>query len=113
MALSELDELAIKWPTDNKMKEHVKKPPNWPYPNKRNLVAAIDGTEIRVPRLSKYTIGNAHYSAKKRQYALNVLLVVLLSGVIIYCSPPTAKMNDQGLFNECGIRERFIGKPWW
>ncbi len=49
---------------------------------------------------------------KKKQYALNVLLVVLLSGVIIFCSPPFPKMNDQSLFNEFDIRQRFIGKPW-
>ena len=112
VALSGLDELAIKWPTDAEMAEHVKKPADWPYPDKRNLVAATDGTEIRVSRPAKYAIGNKHYSAKKKQYALNVLLVVLLSGVIIYCSPPTAKMNDQGLFNDTGVREHFVGKPW-
>lgn len=90
----------------------MKKPANWPYPDKANIVAATDGTEIKVARPTKNAIGNKHYSAKKKQYALNVLLVVLLSGVIIFCSPPLPKMNDQSLFNEFEIRQRFIGKPW-
>jgi hypothetical protein len=94
------------------MAEHMKKPANWPYPDKANIVAATDGTEIKVARPTKNAIGNKHYSAKKKQYALNVLLVVMLSGVIIFCSPPFPKMNDQSLFNEFDIRQRFIGKPW-
>lgn len=111
-ALSGLAQLEISWPTDAQMAEHMKKPANWPYPDKANIVAATDGTEIRVARPSKYAIGNKHYSAKKKQYALNVLLVVLLSGIIIFCSPPLPKMNDQSLFNEFKIRQRFISKPW-
>ena len=90
-ALSGLEALVIEWPSDDEMREHVKKPANWPYPNKKDLVAATDGTEIRVARPVKNSLGNKHYSAKKKQYALNVLLVVLLSGVIIFCSPPTPR----------------------
>jgi hypothetical protein len=86
-ALSGLDALRISWPSDAEMAEHVKKPANWPFPDKAHIVAATDGTEIRVARPAKYAIGNKHYSAKKNQYALNVLLVVLLNGIIIYCSP--------------------------
>jgi len=111
-ALSGLDALQISWPTDAEMAKHMKKPANWPYPDKANVVASTDGTEIKVARPTKYAIGNKHYSAKKKQYALNVLLVVLLNGIIIYCSNPLPKMNDQAMFNESDIRQRFIGKPW-
>ena len=111
-ALSDLDALKVSWPSDAEMAEHMKKPLGWPYPDKANIVAATDGTEIRVARPTKYAIGNKHYSAKKHQYALNVLLVVLLNGVIIHCSPPLPKMNDQALFNKLKIRRRFTGKPW-
>jgi hypothetical protein len=111
-ALDKLEELKISSPSDEEMAKHMKKPANWPYPDKENIVAAIDGTEIRVARPSKSAIGNKHYSVKKKQYALNVLLVVLLTGVIIYCSSPRPKMNDQSFFNDLKIRKRFIGKPW-
>lgn len=112
VALSKVDVLAISWPTDAEMAEHVKKPQAWPYADKKDIVCATDGTEIRVGRPVKGAIKNTHYSAKKRQYALNVLLIVLLSGVIIYCSPPTDTMNDQAFFNKLGLRARFEGKPW-
>jgi len=111
-ALSGLDALRISWPSDDEMAEYVKKPVDWPYPDKWDVVASTDGTEIKVARPTKYAIGNKHYSAKKKQYALNVLLVVLLNGIIIYCSEPRPKMNDQTMFNESEIRQRFVGKPW-
>lgn len=111
-ALAGLEELAIRWPTDEEMAELVKKPKNWPYPEFANVVASMDGTEIRAQRPTDNAIKNPHYSAKKKQYALNVLLVVLLSGIIIYCSSPQPRMNDQGFFNDTKIRARFVGKPW-
>lgn len=111
-ALSRIEELVISWPTDVEMAKHVEKPANWPYHDKREAAAAIDGTEIKVARPTKNAIGNSHYSSKKKQYALNVLLVVLLTGVIIFCYTPRDKMQDQSLFNESQVRQRFIGKPW-
>ena len=112
VALESLAELQIKWPSDAEFNELLKKQQSWPFPWLCKVVCAIDGTEIRVGRPSTNAMKNPHYSAKKKQYALNVLVVVRLDGVIIYCSDPTAKMNDQGLFKASGLRSRFIGKPY-
>jgi len=111
-ALESLEQLQVKWPTEDEFKELVKKQESWPFVRLRKVVCAVDGTEIKVARPSKGAHKNAHYSATKKQYSLNVLVVVRLDGVIIYCSDPQAKMQDQGLWNSTGLRERFVGKPY-
>lgn len=111
-ALDSLAELQIKWPSDAEFDELLKRQQKWPFAWLRKVVCAVDGTEIRVARPTTGAIKNKHYSGKKKQYALNVLLVVRLDGVIIYCSEPQAKMHDQSFWNQTGLRSRFIGKPY-
>jgi hypothetical protein len=111
-ALDAVADLRIKWPTDDEFKELLKRNKKLPYPWLRNVVCAVDGTEIRVARPTKGAIKNAHYSGKKKQYALNVLLIVRLDGFIIYSSKPQPKMNDQSVWLDENLRQRFIGKPY-
>lgn len=111
-ALDSLTALQIKWPSDAEFDELLKKQQKWPFAWLRNVVCAVDGTEIRVARPTTGAIKNKHYSGKKKQYALNVLLVVRLDGVIIYCSEPQPKMHDQSFWKETGLRSRFLGKPY-
>jgi len=111
-ALESVEQLQIKWPSEDEFNELLKKQANWPFAHLRKVVCAIDGTEIRVGRPARNAIKNKHYSAKKKQYALNVLIVVRLDGVIIYCSNPEAKMNDQALWLATNLRARFVGKPY-
>lgn len=111
-ALESLKELKIKWPSEKEFAELLKKQEKWPFARLRKVVCAVDGTEIKVPRPSKGAMKNPHYSAKKKQYSLNVLVIVRMDGVIIYCSKPTAKLQDQALWNDLNLRERFVGKPY-
>lgn len=111
-ALDSVEQLQIKWPSEDEFNELLKKQAHWPFARLRRVVCAVDGTEICVARPVKNPIKNKHYSAKKKQYALNVLIVVRLDGVIIYCSQPEPKMNDQALWLATGLRSRFVGKPY-
>lgn len=111
-ALERVEQLRVTWPTEDEFKELLKKQEKWPFARLRKVVCAVDGTEIKVGRPSKGAIKNKHYSGKKKQYSLNVLVVVRLDGVIIYCSDPRPKMQDQGFWNDTGLRERFEGKAY-
>lgn len=111
-ALAAVEELKIRWPTENEFKEELKKQAHSPFPWLHKVVCVVDGTEIKVGRPAKGALKNAHYSAKKKQYALNVLVVTLLDGTIIFCSDPRPIMNDQGFWNELGLRERFVKKDY-
>lgn len=111
-AIESVESLQIKSPSEDEFKELLKKQENWPFARLRKVVCAVDGTEIRVARPSKGAIKNKHYSGKKKQYAINVLIVVRLDGVIIYCSAPQAKMNDQACWLETELRSRFVNKPY-
>jgi hypothetical protein len=110
--LDRIDSLKPKWPTDEEAQALLQKSQRIPYPWARKVIAAVDGTEIRVARPSKGAIKNKHYSAKKKQYALNVLLVVLLSGVIVAAIGPLANMNDQSVWNDHQLRGFFVNKPY-
>jgi hypothetical protein len=68
------------------------------------VALAIDGTEIKIgrPGVDERT----RYSAKKKQHAINVLVLVSLTGKIVAISdaqdgPP----NDQGLWKATGWRK--------
>jgi hypothetical protein len=111
-AIESVESLQIQWPSEDEFEELLKKQEKWPFARLRKVVCAVDGTEIRVARPSKGAIKNKHYSGKKKQYAINVLIVVRLHGVIIYCSIPKAKMNDQACWLETDLRSRFVNKPY-
>jgi hypothetical protein len=111
-AVELVDALKIKWPTEDEFEELLKKQENWPFPRLRKVVCAVDGTEIRVGRPAKGAMKNPHYSAKKKQYALNVLLVVRLDGIIIHCEDPQPKMQDQNVWNATPLRPRFVNKGY-
>lgn len=71
-ALESLDSLQIKWPSEDEFAKLLKKQATLPFARLRKVVCAIDGTEISVARPTVGAIKNPHYSAKKKQYALNV-----------------------------------------
>jgi hypothetical protein len=71
------------------------------------IVCCVDGTEIRMKRSSKVA-----YSVKKKQAAMNVLIITLMNGVMVYVSKPSKIMQDQALWNELELRNLFVGKPW-
>jgi hypothetical protein len=111
-ALESLEQLKIKWPTEEEFKEELKKQARSPFPWLHKVVCVVDGTEIKVGRPAKGALKNAHYSAKKKQYALNVLVITRLDGTIVFCSDPRPIMNDQGFWNELGLRDLFVGKDY-
>jgi hypothetical protein len=111
-ALESLEQLKIKWPSEDEFKEQLKNQSRSPFPWLHKVVCVVDGTEIKVGRPAKGALKNAHYSAKKKQYALNVLVITRLDGAIIFCSDPRPIMNDQGFWNELGLRDLFVGKTY-
>jgi hypothetical protein len=102
----------IKWPSDEEFK-NLKSEFNPQLPRAlQRVVCAVDGTEIRISRPSAEEHQSSHYSSKKKQHALNVLLVVDLRGRILYVGKPVANLNDQSVWNASRLRERFEGKTY-
>jgi hypothetical protein len=80
----------------------------------------VDGTETRVtrgPAKSKVPGQRApereQYSVKKKQHSLCWTLIVLLSGVIIYCSQASWVHSDQQFWNREKLRDKYLHKPWF
>jgi hypothetical protein len=70
----------------------------------KSVALAIDGTEIRIgrPGVDERT----RYSAKKKQHAINVLVLVSLTGKFVAISDPQDGLpNDQGLWKATGWRK--------
>lgn len=75
----------------------------------QEVACIIDGTEIRVSRPTKEPWKTKLYSGKKKQHSLNVLIIVLLNGQIIFYDG-SETVSDQQHWNQTNVRERFIGK---
>jgi hypothetical protein len=70
----------------------------------KSVALAIDGTEIKIGRPG--VDERRHYSGKKKQHSINVLVLVSLTGRIIAISDPQdGPPNDQGLWNATGWRK--------
>jgi hypothetical protein len=70
----------------------------------KSVALAIDGIEIRIgrPGVDERT----RYSAKKKQHAINVLVLVSLTGKFVAISDPQdGPPNDQGLWKATGWRK--------
>jgi hypothetical protein len=65
-----------------------------------------------VSRPSNETNQKDLYSKKKKQFAINVLIICLLNGKIIYISKHRKGAHDQSHWNELDFRSRFVGKDY-
>lgn len=103
----------IKWPSDKEF-EQYKKLVHLPS-FLSDLVCAVDGFEIKIYKPKEKDIAKKHKSGKKKQYSLNVMVVVLLNGIIIFLSEPRVGAHDQSHWNELKLRQRFEKKrmEWW
>lgn len=102
----------ISWPDEAAIKTfHRDFSPNL-EPYFKNVVFAVDGTEIQVCRTWQKGPGmKINYSGKKRQYSRNVMMV-MLDGRITYLSSHSHLLCDQSLWNALRLRSRFIGSHW-
>lgn len=101
------------WPSESETKEIMRiwNPKLIPH-GLNNCIFVIDGTEWKVckPKDSKR---RKLFSAKKKQYSYNIIVVVTLEGKIRYVSDPLPHTsNDQGLWNELQLRARFFQKTY-
>lgn len=101
----------IKWPSDNEIKA-FKETWNKKLPTElQDVICAVDGSEWRISRPTKCETD--YYSPKKKQHSLNVIVVSLLNGRIIYISPYLFHgAHDQRDWNALKLREHFIGKDY-
>jgi hypothetical protein len=104
----------ISWPSDKEMEEHVDKFKQMGLydPKFGPIAAAVDGFEVKIPRPGEKELRETHWSVKKHQFSANVLLLVLLTGEIIYMSEASESHSDQHIWNELDIRAKFIGKKF-
>lgn len=115
-ALAECLENEIQWPSEPQWQIHIENFNKWlplmPYPDLKNCICVVDGSEIKIKRPSIEPDQTEVYSAKKKQHSMNFLLIVLLNGVIIKFSAPDRGSNDQSLWNREQYRQLFESKPY-
>lgn len=104
------------WPTEAELEE-LAQPSTMASrksPGFENVVAAGDCLRIWSSRPAKPSEASQLYYPPEKIYMYNVLILVLLTGQIIFMSKPMpgAHYRDQTIWNESRLRERFIGKPY-
>jgi hypothetical protein len=78
---------------------------------KTGWVYVVDGTEIPIGKPGSRDLEQSHYSAKKKQHALNVLVITDLDGRILWRSEVCNTLSDQSLWNASNIRSYFERHP--
>src|SRR5699024_1698103 len=101
----------LNWPTDEQFEEFRDAFRYYQNPGFEECVLVVDGTEIRISRPSK-THQREYYSGKKKQHSVNLIIIILLDGQIVYCSPISKGAHDQRDWNKLNLREKLIGKKW-
>ena len=111
-AMASVLEKDIQWPSDHEFEEMKK---NFCYLQNfdfTDCVCIVDGTEIRVSRPVGWEAQKALWSGKKHQHSLNVMVITLLNGIIVYCSKARIGAHDQAHWNDLHLRELFVGKSF-
>lgn len=104
----------IVWPSDSEMQAcSVSCGPA--AENIGRVAAAVDGFTIRcsAPTHEPWKWRSSPlYIERKQIFAFNFLLVVLMTGVIIFLSEamPGGTYTDQAVWNHCGLRNKFLDK---
>lgn len=102
----------VQWPNDEQFEDMKRNFCFFQNYDFTDCLCIVDGTEIRVSRPVGWEAQKALWSGKKHQHAVNVLVITLLNGIIIYCSTPRVGAHDQAHWNELRLRELFIGKSY-
>lgn len=120
LACGETLKKEIQWPTEEeqvKLQGDLKEMVDDHF---AGAYTVVDGTETRVtrgPAKAKVPGQQApereQYSVKKKQHSLCWTLIVLLSGVIIYCSQASWVHSDQEFWNQEKLREKYLHQPWF
>jgi hypothetical protein len=106
-ALSHVLKDEVKLPSDEELIEMKEKQAQRGPESMKNVLFAIDGTELKIRAPVKKEYQRSHYSVKKKQYALNLLLLVTLDGRIAWSSGVNSKLQDQSIWNDSKIRSYF------
>lgn len=79
-----------------------------------DMVCVVDGTEVQVARPVGWERQKVHWSGKKHQHSVNILIVTTLDGRIIYHSSWKCgnQLTDQAAWNNDRLRERFLQKDY-
>jgi hypothetical protein len=77
-----------------------------------NLVAVVDGTEIRINRPSEQHLQKEVYSVKKKQHSITLFLISTIDGILLYASDPLIGANDQRHWNALQLRKLFENKSY-
>jgi RNAse (barnase) inhibitor barstar len=99
-ALQEVLQSKIQWPTDTEFQQYLNQFQGYLNGNFRGPVCVVDGTEIRVSRPSNETKQKDLYSKKKKPFAINVRIICLLNGKIMYVSKHRKGAYEQSHWKE-------------
>jgi hypothetical protein len=78
----------------------------------KDIVAIVNGTEVKITRSSNSKMEKASYSVKKKQHSLTLLLICQHDGKIIYASDPLLGSSDQPHWNNLNLRGLFENKEY-
>lgn len=88
-------------------RQHISKSAK--FLRKQGVALVTDGTEVRIGR-PEAEVQEKRYSAKKKQHAINFLVVVTLAGLLFWVSTAYDSVpNDQGQWKQSGFRECMRG----
>ena len=112
LAINQTYEKLIQWPTDDEFNQYQQQLANRIHPTFHGAICVVDGTEIRISRPVSNKKQHSVYSVKKKQHSVNVLIISLLNGKIIYVSPLKHGSCDQAQWNELQLWNQFLHKPY-
>jgi hypothetical protein len=104
------DELS--WPSDHYLDDRARKFASILGDQFANLVAVVDGTEIRINRPSDQHFQKEVYSVKKKQHSITLLLISTIDGILLYASDPLIGANDQRHWNALQLHKLFENKSY-
>jgi hypothetical protein len=94
------------------MNKHLENFNKWLFLMLNGCISVVGGTEIQILLPTTEPHKKKHYSVKKKQHLLNILVLVLLNGEIIYLSPINAGSCNQMIWNHENLQNLYESKPY-
>jgi len=109
-ATSEHFKNKLNWPTPEEITSYKERFKYFQNPGFEDVLFVIDGTELAISRPSNHEQERRHYSPKKKQHSLNLMVITLLNGYIVYYSVLQKGAHDQRDWNNLELRNLFKDK---
>lgn len=101
----------VSWPTEEEFARYSREFKGFAHSRYRDVLCIVDGTGVHVPR-PLHDQQSLVYNPHHHRHEVNILLVTLLNGQIIFVSTQHRWLPDQAHWNATGLRAKFEGKPY-